>query len=99
MEKNLLSNVLTVMVKFGIKMIWSDFDINYFYVIRASKEGYFTLEEILNLKEDYSPEIKLNLIPLPGDLKIDSDQSPIEVILDNVFQGETPLIIENIDCK
>ena len=67
------------------------------YVIRASKEGYFTLEEILNLKEDYSPEIKLNLIPLPGDLKIDSDQSPIEVILDNVFQGETPLIIENID--
>ena len=36
------------------------------YVIRASKEGYFTLEEILNLKEDYSPEIKLILIPLPG---------------------------------
>ena len=66
------------------------------YTVNAASDGYYPYSQQLDIKNAYVPEFLIELEPLPGNLLIESDQSPIEVSLDGNVQGMTPLTIEDL---
>ena len=66
------------------------------YTVNAASDGYYPYSQQLDIKNAYVPEFLIELEPLPGNLLIESDQSPIEVTLDGNVQGMTPLTIEDL---
>ena len=66
------------------------------YTVNATSDGYYPYSQQLDIKNAYVPEFLIELEPLPGNLLIESDQSPIEVSLDGNVQGMTPLTIEDL---
>ena len=66
------------------------------YTVNATSDGYYPYSQQLDIKNAYVPEFLIELKPLPGNLLIESDQSPIEVSLDGNVQGMTPLTIEDL---
>ena len=66
------------------------------YTVNAKSDGYYPYSQQLDIKNAYVPEFLIELEPLPGNLLIESDQSPIEVTLDGNVQGMTPLTIEDL---
>ena len=66
------------------------------YTVNAASDGYYPYSQQLDIKNAYVPEFLIELEPLPGNLLIESDQSPIEITLDGNVQGMTPLTIEDL---
>ena len=62
------------------------------YTVNAASDGYYPYSQQLDIKNAYVPEFLIELEPLPGNLLIESDQSPIEVSLDGNVQGMTCLL-------
>jgi formylglycine-generating enzyme required for sulfatase activity len=66
------------------------------YSIQASAEGYYDLQQIINVTEEATQDLKLELQPLPGNLVVSSETSGITAAIDGELRGEVPGTIEGI---
>ena len=67
------------------------------YKLQVTRNGYYPLTKKINVTKEYPSEVRLELKPLPGNLIIQSNQSPVEVSLDKIKKGETPFEIKEIE--
>lgn len=66
------------------------------YSLKVTAEGYYPFEGSLKVDTADVQNRSVNLIPLPGTLKIETQPSGARVLIDGVEAGFTPLTLENI---
>jgi hypothetical protein len=66
------------------------------YLLHLEKDGYESMDRIVELKEDTGPEVTTRLRPLSGLVLIESVPSAAEVSVDGAFRGKTPLFCTDL---
>ena len=66
------------------------------YDITASAPGYYSLLETINVGDTATQDVKLQLQPLPGKLKVTAELDDIKISIDNQPVGTVPGTIEGI---
>ncbi len=66
------------------------------YVIELRKEGYDTVYKSVALLEKQDLEVDLELAPTTGLLLVDSKPQGVDVLIDGVSRGRTPLVLSDL---
>jgi formylglycine-generating enzyme required for sulfatase activity len=64
--------------------------------VDAEAEGYHPLSTTIDVSDERTQEVELELEPLPGKLDVRSEQADIEVLVDGEVAGTAPGLIEDI---
>jgi formylglycine-generating enzyme required for sulfatase activity len=66
------------------------------YQLSAKAPGYYPLRKTIQVSDQATQQIDINLLPLPGNLLVNASLSNIEVFIDDQLAGTVPGTLEEI---